>query len=65
MVIQILMGLKAMHEADVIHRDIKCENIFMKRDGRVKIGDFGLSKVMEAASAHSYCGTQLYMAPEV
>ena len=42
MVIQIASGLNAAHEAGIIHRDIKPENIMLRRDGYVKILDFGL-----------------------
>lgn len=51
----------------VLHRDIKPENVFMDGDNSVKLGDFGLSKILsnEAAMAHTYVGTPYYMSPEL
>ena len=45
MVVQTLRGLKALHELRVLHRDIKCANVFMCRDGTVKLGDMNVAKV--------------------
>jgi NIMA (never in mitosis gene a)-related kinase 1/4/5 len=43
--IQIVRGLKAMHEMNVMHRDLKCANVFMNCDGTIKLGDMNVSKV--------------------
>jgi eukaryotic-like serine/threonine-protein kinase len=65
--IQIAEGLAAAHENGIIHRDIKSENIMLKKDGRVVIMDFGLAKlpgVSRLTKAGSTVGTMGYMAPE-
>jgi len=40
--IQVLNGIAQLHQISVIHRDIKCKNIFLTRDCNAKIGDFGV-----------------------
>ena len=70
---QIARGLAAAHARDLVHRDVKPENLFVTRDGQVKILDFGLAKVRAPAAARSRAfdtgpgvvfGTVAYMAPE-
>lgn len=66
---QILHGLVYLHSHDppVIHRDLKCDNIFVNGHlGQVKIGDLGLAAVLRGSqSAHSVIGTPEFMAPEL
>jgi len=55
------------HDLHLLHRDLKPQNIFIGKGGALKLGDFGISKVMAAsrAMAQTQCGTPLYMAPEI
>ncbi|CAN4088046.1 unnamed protein product [Withania somnifera] len=66
---QILEGLSYLHGHDppVIHRDLKCDNLFVNgNQGEVKIGDLGLAAILrKARSAHSVIGTPEFMAPEL
>ncbi len=60
-------GLAAAHRKDVIHRDIKSDNIMVTADGRVKIMDFGLAKLRGATRltrTSTTVGTLHYMSPE-
>ncbi|KAJ1619097.1 kinase-like domain-containing protein, partial [Pavlovales sp. CCMP2436] len=64
---QILSGLAFLHEGSIIHRDLKCDNIFINgHAGEVKIGDLGLSTSTGILShAASVIGTPEFMAPEM
>ncbi|MBA3538172.1 MAG: protein kinase [Deltaproteobacteria bacterium] len=63
---QLCAGLAYVHARRVIHRDIKPANIFIARDGTVKLGDFGLARVVRELTIRKteIRGTPLYMAPE-
>jgi NIMA (never in mitosis gene a)-related kinase len=65
--IQILQGLKYLHDQRILHRDIKPSNILLAECGNVKIADMGLGRVMSAETqfAETFCGTPLYIAPEL
>ena len=52
-------------ERNVIHRDIKPQNIFIAPDGTYKLGDFGVAKTAERTTSGTKTGTYKYMAPEV
>jgi serine/threonine protein kinase/tetratricopeptide (TPR) repeat protein len=65
--IQIGEGLNAAHKKDIVHRDIKSENIMLTNEGVVKIMDFGLAKlkgVTKLTKTGSTVGTVAYMSPE-
>ena len=76
--IQVCSGLSAAHRAGIVHRDIKPENIMIRRDGFVKVLDFGLAKLVEQSersgrgelgnhvdlSSGLLMGTAKYMSPE-
>jgi serine/threonine protein kinase len=63
---QVLRGVEIIHKNKIVHRDLKLENIFVKKTDKsalvCKIGDFGLARFLEV-QANSNCGTQNYMAP--
>ncbi|XP_074390292.1 serine/threonine-protein kinase PAK 1-like [Zonotrichia albicollis] len=62
-----LQGLDILHSNDVIHRDVKSDNILLKTDGSVKLADFGLAIQLtpEQSRRCSLTGTPWWMAPEV
>lgn len=62
---QIACGLRDIHQAGVIHRDIKPNNIRLDKEGVVKIIDFGLARSQDAAKTRSIIGTPVFMAPEL
>lgn len=57
--------MKAIHEKDYLHRDLKPENILVENNV-FKICDFGFARKLEAGQkAHTFCGTDEFMAPEI
>lgn len=65
---QILKGLSYLHNRSppVIHRDLKCDNLFVTgQSGQVKIGDLGLATLKKSSFAKSVIGTPEFMAPEM
>jgi NIMA (never in mitosis gene a)-related kinase len=61
---QLLKGLKGLHEHNIIHRDMKCANIFFV-DGAAKIGDLNISKIVDNGFATTQTGTPYYTSPEI
>lgn len=64
---QCCAGLKHIHGKRILHRDLKCQNIFLMVDGIVKLGDFGIAKILDhtTSKAKTAVGTPYYACPEV
>ena len=64
---QIILGIQHMHSKNIVHRDIKLENILIDLNNNVKICDFGIGLVLNSLNdkLYDHCGTPMYMAPEI
>ena len=65
--VQLCLAMKHVHDRKILHRDLKSQNIFLTRTGRVKLGDFGIAKVLSgtADNAKTVVGTPYYLSPEI
>eukprot|EP00667_Euglena_gracilis_P007680 EG_transcript_7754 len=65
--VQLCLALHHLHSQRVLHRDLKAANVFLTKDNVVKLGDFGISTVLQhtMSMAHTKCGTPYYFSPEI
>lgn len=63
--IQMMMGIKALHDLKILHRDLKSANVFLFKDGTAKIGDMNVSKIAKKGLLYTQTGTPYYASPEV
>lgn len=64
---QIVLAMHYVHKHRILHRDLKTQNVFLTKDNRVKLGDFGIARVLNAPveMAVTVIGTPYYMSPEI
>ena len=63
--IQLVKGLKALHDLKILHRDMKSANVFLFSNGCAKLGDLNVSKVARRGLGYTQTGTPYYASPEV
>ena len=63
--IQLIIGLKSLHDLNILHRDIKSANVFLFNNGMAKLGDLNVSKVAKKGLSYTQTGTPNYAAPEI
>ncbi len=64
---QICLAIKHIHDKKILHRDLKSGNIFLMKDGKIKLGDFGIAKCLTNTldKARTLVGTPYYLSPEI
>ncbi len=64
---QICLAIKHCHDRKILHRDLKSQNIFLTKNGIIKLGDFGIAKVLSntVEKAVTIVGTPYYLSPEI
>lgn len=65
--VQVAMALQYLHERNILHRDLKTQNIFLTKTNIIKVGDLGIARVLENQNdmASTLIGTPYYMSPEL
>ena len=64
---EITLALEALHQQDIIYRDLKPANVVLDQEGHALLTDFGLSKqgIRDGTTTASFCGSIAYLAPEM
>lgn len=62
-----VLAIKHVHDRKILHRDLKSGNVFLTKDGIVKLGDFGIARMLDqtAGFAETVVGTPYYLSPEI
>ena len=66
--LELCIVIKYIHQCHIIHRDLKPQNIFLTEDNHIKLGDFGIAKVLNSTTGKGFftkIGTYYYMSPEL
>ena len=65
--IKITLGLADIHKLNILHRDLKSLNIFLKKDEDIRVGDLGVAKILSQSNyfAKTFIGTPYYLSPEI
>mmetsp|Transcript_16227 Transcript_16227/g.29550 ORF Transcript_16227/g.29550 Transcript_16227/m.29550 type:complete len:827 (+) Transcript_16227:27-2507(+) len=65
--VQLCLAMKHVHDRKILHRDIKSQNVFLSGATRVKLGDFGIARVLRntCEKARTMVGTPYYLSPEI
>jgi NIMA (never in mitosis gene a)-related kinase len=65
--VQLCCGLLYLHRKKILHRDLKLANVFLNASNDVRLGDFGIARVLSktAELARTVVGTPYYLSPEI
>jgi len=63
---QMLNAVEYLHNIDIVHRDLKCENILLDANNTLKVSDFGFARLLKSSElSKTFCGSAAYAAPEI
>ncbi|CAD8202206.1 unnamed protein product [Paramecium pentaurelia] len=62
---QLCQAVQYLHQMNIVHKDIKMKNVFLTKDGIIKLGDFSISKKLDASLNLTQLGTPYYLSPEI
>lgn len=63
---ELMSAIQYLHEINVVHRDLKCENVLLNKKNQIKLADFGFSrKLLPNELSKTFCGSAAYAAPEL